>query len=247
MNRIAKGIVVGLAAGIFLMTVGQLALAQGQSAAQTQESNDIRQSMMYRMQRGIYHRAFKYGDINAAATALYNLCVMDPQNDSLLFVLGYLYFDNQKYLSATLTLTDVLMLNPDNIEALEMKALSLEQIGAFDRSLEDFESLYLKTNSSTYLYKVVIFQYRLKRYKEAKTNIDILLSKKEADELKIYIPGENDEQQEVIMRASLHNLKGMIAREEGNVTEAKKQFGIALEVQTDFYVAKVNLDEISGQ
>jgi tetratricopeptide (TPR) repeat protein len=237
----------GLATAIFLTLAGQLAHAQEQTTPQTQEIIDIRQSMMYRMQRGIYHRAIKYGDIYAASNALYNLCVMDPQNDSLLFMLGYLYFDNQKYLSATLTLTDVLMLNPDNIDALEMKALSLEQIGAFDKSLEDFESLYLKTNSITYLYKVTIFQFRLKRYKEAKTNIDILLSKKDADELKIYIPGENDEQQEVLMRASLHNLKGLIAKEEGNATEAKKQFGIALEVQSDFYMAKVNLDEISSQ
>lgn len=237
----------GLIASILLTIAGHLTHAQGQTPPQTQESMDIRQSMMYRMQRGIYHRAIKYGDVNAATNAMYNLCVMDPQNDSLLFVLGYLYFDNQRFLSATLTLTDVLMLNPNNMDALEMKALSLEQIGAFDRSLEDFESLYLKTNSTTYLYKVAIFQYRLKRYKEAKTNIDILLTKQDADELKIFIPGENENQQEVLMRASLHNLKGMIAKEEGNVTEAKKQFGIALEVQPDFFMAKVNLDEISSQ
>jgi tetratricopeptide (TPR) repeat protein len=214
---------------------------------ETQEPIDIRKTMVYRMQKGIYQRAMKYNDVSTAVNALYNICVLEPQNDSILFGLAYIYFDNQRYLSATLTLNDVLMLNPNNLQALEMKALSLEQIGAIDKSLDDYESLYLKSNNINFLYKVAIFQYELKRFKEAKTNLDILLSNQKADELKIYFPDENEEQQEIVMRASLHNLKGMIANEEGNIEEAKKQFGIALEVAPDFYMAKKNLIELSNQ
>ena len=103
---------------------------------------------------------------------------------------------------------------------------SLEQVGAIDKSLEDYESLYLKANNINYLYKMAILQYQLKRYKESKTNIDIMLSKAESDEIKIYFPDENDVDQEVVLRASLHNLKGLISKEEGNLTEAKKQFRI---------------------
>ena len=230
-----------------LSMTGQTLMAQEASQNQGQEPLDIRQTMVYKLQRGIYNRAIKYADVNAAINALYNICVLEPQNDSLLFLLAYSYFDNQRYFSATLTLNDVLLLNPDNLEALEMRAVSLERIGALDKSLDDYESLYLKSDNISYLYKVAMLQYQLKRFKEAKTNIDILLSKKQADEIKLFFPDENEEQQEVLMRASLHNLKGLIARDEGNVTEAKKQFGIALEVQPEFYVAKTNLQEVSSQ
>jgi len=242
-----KRIIFGLVLWMLITSTVQSLKAQETTQSQPQETIDVRQTMVYRMQRGIYNRALKYSDVNSAINALYNICILEPQNDSILFLLAYTYFDNQKFFSATLTLNDVLLLNPDNLQALEMKALSLEQIGALDKSLEDYESLYLKSNNINFLYKVTMFQYELKRFKEAKTNIDILLSKKESDEVKLYFPAENEQQQEILMRASLHNLKGLIARDEGNVTEAKKQFGIALELEPDFYVARTNLNEVSSQ
>jgi len=241
-----RKVIFGLTVWLSILFFNQPLKAQDQPAAQNQEPIDVRQTMLYRMQKGIYHRAMKYNDVNAATNALYNICILEPQNDSILFVLAYLYFDNQRYFSSTLTLNDVLLLNTNNLQALEMRAMSLEQIGALDKSLEDYESLYLKTNNINFLYKSVVMQYELKRYKEAKTNIDILLSNKEADEMKMYFPDENDQEQEVVLRASLHNLKGLVAKAEGNTTEAKKQFAIALEIQSDFYLAKKNLEEISN-
>ena len=240
-----KKVIFGLTVWMFILIFSQAIQAQAQD--QTQEPVDIRQTMVYQMQRGIYLRAMKYSDTNTAINALYNICILEPQNDSTLFMLAYVYFDIQKYLAATLTLTDVLLLNPNNMQALEMKAVSLEQIGAFDKSLEDYESLYLKTNNINFLYKVAIFQYDLKRYKEAKTNIDILLSNKQADEIKIYFPDENKQEQEIVMRASLHNLKGLVAKADGNTEEAKKQFAIALEIQPEFYLARTSLEELLNQ
>lgn len=240
-----KKVIFGLSVWFVLMLV--MSSVNAQNEQQPPQSQNIRQSTMYRMQRGIYQRALKYSDINTAINALYNICVMEPQNDSILFSLAYLYFENQRYFSATLTLNDVMMLNPNNVQALEMRAVSLEQVGAIDKSLEDYESLYLRTNNINFLYKTAILQYQMKRYKESKTNIDILLSKKESDEIKIYFPDENDQEQEVVLRASLHNIKGLIAKEEGNITEARKQFGIALEIQPEFYLARKNIEDLSNQ
>jgi len=244
MKIIMKKVILGVTVWILMLVMIQA--VQAQEEAQAQQPIDIRQTMVYRMQKGIYQRAVKYSDINAAITALYNICVLEPQNDSILYALAYIYFDNQRYFSATLTLNDVLLLNPNNERALEMRAVSLEQVGAIDKSLEDYESLYLRENNINFLYKMAILQYQLKRYKESKTNIDIMLSKSESDEIKIYFPDENEIDQEVVLRASLHNLKGLIAKEEGDTTEAKKQFGIALEAQSDFYLAKKNYEELSN-
>jgi tetratricopeptide (TPR) repeat protein len=244
MKTLMKKTILGITVWMLLLLMIQT--VQAQDEAQGQQQIDIRQTMMYRMQKGIYQRAVKYSDVNAAITALYNICVLEPQNDSILYALAYIYFDNQRYFSATLTLNDVLLLNPNNTQALEMRAVSLEQVGAIDKSLEDYESLYLRANNINFLYKMAILQYQLKRYKESKTNIDIMLSKTESDEIKIFFPDENDVEQEVVLRASLHNIKGLISKEEGNVTEAKKQFGIALEIQPEFYLAKKNYQELSN-
>ena len=243
MKTLMKKTILGITVWMLLLLMIQT--VQAQDEAQGQQQIDIRQTMMYRMQKGIYQRAVKYSDVNAAITALYNICVLEPQNDSILYALAYIYFDNQRYFSATLTLNDVLLLNPNNTQALEMRAVSLEQVGAIDKSLEVYESLYLRANNINFLYKMAILQYQLKRYKESKTNIDIMLSKTESDEIKIFFPDENDVEQEVVLRASLHNIKGLISKEEGNVTEAKKQFGIALEIQPEFYLAKKNYQELS--
>jgi tetratricopeptide (TPR) repeat protein len=216
--------------------------------AMAQQSNEIKNSLYYRIQKAIYNRAIKYNDVNMAINALYNLTTMEPQNDSLLFSLAYLYFDNQNYFSSVLTLNDVLLLNPENVQALEMKAVALERVGAREKAMEAYESLYLKSDTNlTYLYKVAVFQYELKRYSESKTNIDILLSKPRADEIMLMFPAEDEQDQEIPMRASLHNLKGLIAKDSGNVEEAKKQFAIALEISPDFFLAKKNLTELSSQ
>jgi tetratricopeptide (TPR) repeat protein len=244
MKIIMKKVILGVAVWILMLVMFQP--VQAQDEAQAQQQIDIRQTMVYRMQKGIYQRAVKYSDVNTAINALYNICVLEPQNDSILYALAYIYFDNQRYFSATLTLNDVLLLNPNNEQALEMRAVSLEQVGAIDKSLEDYESLYLRENNINFLYKMAILQYQLKRYKESKTNIDIMLTKSESDEIKIYFPDENDIDQEVVLRASLHNLKGLIAKDEGDTVEARKQFGIALEVQSDFYLAKKNYEGLSN-
>jgi tetratricopeptide (TPR) repeat protein len=244
MKIIMKKVILGVTVWILMLVMFQP--VQAQDEAQAQQQIDIRQTMVYRMQKGIYQRAVKYSDVNTAINALYNICVLEPQNDSILYALAYIYFDNQRYFSATLTLNDVLLLNPNNEQALEMRAVSLEQVGAIDKSLEDYESLYLRENNINFLYKMAILQYQLKRYKESKTNIDIMLTKSESDEIKIYFPDENDIDQEVVLRASLHNLKGLIAKDEGDTVEARKQFGIALEVQSDFYLAKKNYEGLSN-
>ena len=205
--------------------------------------NDVRNSVIYKLNIGVYNRSIKYNDYRLAINALYNLCVLEPQNDSLLVALEYIYFNNREYISAVLVANDALMLNPNNIESREMKAISLEQIGAKDKAIEEYETLYLKNNQHLdYLYKTAFLQYDVQRYKEAKTNVDILLSMNVIDSLEITFPKGENEQQQIPMRASLFNLKGMIEQALGNKEEAKKQFGAALEIIPDFYLARQNLD-----
>jgi tetratricopeptide (TPR) repeat protein len=215
------------------------------NAVQAQSNdNSIRNAPLYRLQVGVYNRAIKYNDVDQAINALYNLCVMDPQNDSILHSLAYLYFDQQKYVSAIMTINDIMMLNPRNLSAQEMKAVSLDRIGAKDKALEEYESLYLKNNDIGYMYKMIISQFELQRYNECANNINILLQNDEIDERKLVYQAEDNSEQEITMRASLLNIRGMIEFERGNKEEARKYYSEALTIAPEFYLCLENLKEL---
>ena len=230
---------------IFILPFILIAVGHTGLFAQATKS-EIRNSITYKLERGVYNRALKYNDIGIAVNALYNLCVLEPQNDSLLYALQYLYFNNQQYISSVLVANDVLLLNNKNTGSQEMKAMGLEQIGAKDKAIEEYESLYLKnSNNLDYLYKTAFLQYGVKRYKEALTNVDILLGKPQADSVKLTFDKGNNEQQQVPMKASLYNLKGMIQQAQGKMDDARKQFNLSLQPSPDFFLAKQNLDSLA--
>ena len=233
-----KAILIGFSCMVFI-TYGVHAQAQ---------QDNVKNSMIYKLQRGVYNRALKYNDPNIAIYALYNLCTLDPRNDSLLYDLQYFYFNNQEYIPSILVANDVLLLNSNNVHSQEMKALSLERVGANDKAIDEYESLYLKHNDNlTYLYKTAALQFTVKRYKEAKTNIDILLSNNKADSIQMTFPKGDSAQQQVPMKASLYNLKGLVDQAMGNKDDAKTDFNKALEIVPDFYLAKQNLDSLNVQ
>src|SRR5678815_4223614 len=47
-----------------------------------------------------YSTASRWNDMGVAVDALYDLIVGNPANDSLIFTLGYFYFQNQRYASS---------------------------------------------------------------------------------------------------------------------------------------------------
>lgn len=192
----------------------------------------------------IYQRALRYNDISTAKNALYNLVSLYPQNDSLLYSLSVIYFQTQKYASAALVARDVLTLNPNHDGALEVSAVSFEQIGANEQSINAYEQLYLKTDDYQSLYKMAFLQYEMGRLNEALTNADILLNRKETADLTVTFTGANNEPQEYPIKAALYNLKGLIAKSKEEKEKAREYFNQALEIAPEFVLAKENLESL---
>ncbi len=136
---------------------------------------------------------------------------------------------------------DLLKIDDDNIAALEIAAVSLENIGAIERSVSYYESLYLLTNDLFTLYKAAYLQYGLKRFTEADNSIKMLLSARKIDEVKLNFPKKDNTQQEVPLRAAVLNLKGLMALEQNNKAEALVQFNEALKILPDFELAQENI------
>jgi len=130
-----------------------------------------------------YAVAQRWGDYDVAKDALYDLIAEFPGNDSLIFSLAYFYYENQKHASCAVVCSDLLVRNSKNTAALELSAISYENLGIKDKALQSYESLFLITSSNSTLYKMASLQYDLKRYGESLTNSDILLSKPQTDSL----------------------------------------------------------------
>lgn len=192
-----------------------------------------------------YQLALRYNDYAMAKNALYNLYVENPQNDSILYSLSALYVQMGQHASAAISAQDVLQMRPEHTGAIEIAAVSYENLGMKDKALDHYETLYLKTDDYQTLYKIAFLQFELGRYAESNTNADILMTKKEAEDLKVVFTAENNEQKEFPIKAALLNLKGLIAKEQGDTAAAKKHFEEALKVAPDFSLPKENLQSLN--
>lgn len=188
-----------------------------------------------------YAVAQRWGDYDVAKDAMYDLISEYPGNDSLIFVLAYFYYENQKHASCAVICNDLLARNSKNLPALELSALSYEGLNIKDKALQSYESLFLLSNNNSALYKMASLQYDLKRYGESLTNTDILLSKPQADSLNVVFTDVKGNSKEHPMKAALLNLKGLNFKAQGDNANARKFFEEALKRDPNFEAAKQNL------
>lgn len=226
---------------LLFMTIAVYGQEQTQTEVSKEQDN---QNAFIGHHSRTYAIATKYGDYDMAKTALYNMLAAYPGNDSLLYSLSYLYFSSQKYASAVLAVQDLIARTPDHLGALKISGAGYEALGLKDKSLVAYETLYLKSSDYQTLYKIAFLQYDMERLKECMTNADILLSKTESDTLKVYYATEDDQQKEYPIKASLLNLKGLVSKKYGDKESAKKYFQQALDVASDFVIAKENMESL---
>lgn len=187
-----------------------------------------------------YQLALRFNDISVAKNSLYNLIVRNPEDIRYVEMLGSVYYEAGQSMSAALVSMEVLKVNDKSITSLEIAANSLEQVGALEKSLPYFESLYLISGDNFSLYKSGFIQYSLKKYPEALNSMNMLVKNAKPDE-KVGFPKSQVETQEVSMKAAALNLKGMIYLDQGSKTEAKAAFEEAISLDPEFDLAKENL------
>jgi len=209
------------------------------------QNKDIQNSQLYKHYQMKYVFGMKYNDGEVAKNALYSMIAMDPGNDSLKMVLCYYYFERNQYASSLFVSADLLSRYPDNIDALKINAMSYENMGVRDKAIEQYMSLHLKTNEVGVLYQAAILQFDLERFNECKTNLDIIIKDPQAKAIKLSFAKNENEQQQITMEAAAYNIRGMIEKQQGNKTEAKKYFEKALEIAPEFALASQNFKEVN--
>lgn len=209
------------------------------------QSKEIQSTQLYKLYQMKYVFGRKYNDMDIIKDALYSMISMDMNDDSLKMTLCYFYFEQNQFASSLFVSMDLLSRYPDHEDALKINAMSYENMGVRDKAIDSYESLYLKTNEISVLYQAAMLQFELERYNECSANLDIVVKDPQAKALKLNFAKNETEQQEVTLEAAAYNMKGMLLKQQGNMTEAKVQFEKALELEPEFVLASQNLEDVN--
>ena len=196
------------------------------------------------LQNSIYKKAKSYNDPSVAINSLYKMIAIQPENLLLKDSLMREYLTISQWAPSYMISREILAMQPNNLFALEVSCISLQNLGLKQQALNEYESLYLKSDRIDVLYTISFLQFELKNFTESLTNLDILINNSETEEMSVSVSKSDNSVQEVLIRAQLNYLKGLIYLEQSKNEDAKKYFNIALTISPDFQNAIDRLKSI---
>ncbi len=219
-----------------------ITLMFGSQIMMAQDSTYI--SNEYAKAIALLRKAEQYNDVIIQKQALVDILVLNPRDSAAMRMLGELYYNTRQYSSSTLVGLDFLQKYDGNELALEIVALSYENLRLYDKAVEYYEKLWLKTEDINVQYQMAYLQYSIQRFAEAEVNL-LMMETKLKDEDKIELSKSDGSTQLVSFKAAVHNLRGLMAVEQGKTEEAKGHFNKALALTPDFELAKNSLDALN--
>ena len=196
------------------------------------------------LQNSIYKKAKSYNDPSVAINSLYKMIAIQPENVLLKDSLMREYLTISQWAPSYMISREILAMQPNNLFALEVSCISLQNLVLKQQALNEYESLYLKSDRIDVLYTISFLQFELKNFTESLTNLDILINNSETEEMSVSVSKSDNSVQEVLIRAQLNYLKGLIYLEQSKNEDAKKYFNIALTISPDFQNAIDRLKSI---
>lgn len=192
-------------------------------------------------------QALEFGDKTVAANAMYSIILMEGPKSVYKDSLAYLYFNERNFISCFLVTNDILKNKPENLDFLEMNAISLESMGATEKAVESYQNLLAKTNNNYHAYKLAGLQFAMNKFEDAFVSI------KKADKLpddktvKITFQVNKNYNQQVDLKAAIAYLEGIIAENLTKKNEAKISFERAIKLYPEFVLAKTKLDALNAE
>ena len=202
------------------------------------------QSTEFDIQKSIYEKAKSYNDPNVAITALYNMVALQPDNLLLKDSLMREYLSLSQWAPTYMISREIMALQPNNNFALEVSCVALQNLGLKQEALNEYESLYLRTDRVDVLYTISFLQFELKNLNESLTNLNILLENEQTEGMMVSVSKNQNERQEVSMRAQLNYLKGLVFIEQGKNDLAKESLNSAIQLSPEFNNAIEKLNSL---
>lgn len=191
-------------------------------------------------------QAQAYGDQSVATSSMYAIIALEGPQSSYKDSLAYMYFNARNNISCFLVTNDILSYKPENLGLIEMKAISLESMGAIDRARQTYNDLFALTNSNFHAYKISTLLFAMGKNDEAHAMI------KQADQLpddgtlEVTFQVNKNYNQNVSLKASIAYVEGLIALELEKKAEARENFEKAIALFPDFVLAKSKLTTLDA-
>ena len=190
--------------------------------------------------------ALSYNDKGAAASAMFSIIAMEGEQSTYKDSLAYMYFNDAKYISSFLVTNDILKYKPDNLELLEMNAISVENMGALEKAVEVYSNLLSKTKNNFHAYKLASLQIASKKFVDAYKSIKGADLLEDSGTLKVNFQVNKNYNQSVDLKAAIAYLEGIILLNLNKETEAKLSFMRAVNLFPDFVLAKSKLTTLEN-
>ncbi len=196
------------------------------------------------LEKQIVKMAKSTGDPNVATLSMYKLIALEGANSTYKDSLAYVYFSSRRYAPCFMMTSEVLKRDPNHKEMLEMNAVSLESLGAYEKAVDAYKQLFAKTNNNLHGYNLAKLQYSTKKYDESLKTLQKVEKLNDSGKFKVTFSINQNHTQQVELLAAIYYLKGLDAIELNQKPVAKVSFEKAIKIQPDFILAKDNLDKL---
>jgi tetratricopeptide (TPR) repeat protein len=193
----------------------------------------------------VFKQAVNSGDVATGITALSYYVNEQGANSVYEDTLAMLYMQQNAYVQCYYWADKRLKLKPDDLVLLEMKGICLDKLNQPKEAIAIFEKLYAKTQSPYHAYTLMELQYSIKRLAEC------LATASSAEKLVFkpdYIMSYNVGEQvgRTYLQAGIYNITGLTLYDLDRKAESKTYFEKALALDSNFVLARQNLDAIKS-
>jgi tetratricopeptide (TPR) repeat protein len=197
------------------------------------------------MEQRVANLARKMGDPAVVTSTYYRIVALEGENSTYKDSLAYIYYSAGQFAASFMMAGEVLEREPKHLEMLEIKAVSLESLGAIDKSAEVYAELFDLTKSNVHGYSLAKLQYTLKKYQEAYKTIQEVESLNDTGSYKINFVINQNHTQQVELLGAIPYLKGLIEEELEMKDAAKLSYEKSLVVQPDFILPKDRIEALN--
>ena len=193
----------------------------------------------------VFLQALNSGDVTTAISALNYYITEQGANTVYEDTLAMLYMQQGSFVQCYYWADKRSKVKPDDNALMEMKGICLDKLQQPKDAIAIFEKLFAKTQSPYHAYKLMELQYSIKRLAEClatATNAEKLQFKPEF--VMTYNVGEQTGR--TYLQAGIFNIHALALYDLDKKAEAKTYFEKALALDSNFVLARQNLDALNS-
>ncbi|MEO6254369.1 MAG: hypothetical protein ABIO79_13730 [Ferruginibacter sp.] len=193
----------------------------------------------------VFKQAVMSGDIATGITALSYYVTEQGANSVYEDTLAMLYMQQNSYVQCYYWADKRLKVKPDDLVLLEMKGICLDKLQQPKEAIVIFEKLYAKTQSPYHAYTLMELQYSIKRLAECLVTANSTTKLQFKPEYTVtYNVGEQVGR--TYLQAGIYNIQALTLYDLDKKAEAKQYFEKALALDSNFVLARQNLDALKS-